>query len=69
VDDQDRDGARRLKRVRSRTSGFSVKAITLAVRRRGHDRAFSREGTPEQQNGRPTSWIHRGIWIVGPERP
>ena len=70
VDDED-DGARgTFRRVRSRTSGLSVNAMTLAVRKR--KRTCPSRGEQEREdekNGRTTSWIHLGIWIVGPSRP
>ena len=56
-------------RVRSRTSGFSVNAITLAVRKRKRtcpSLAASRNART-RRTGRPTSWIHRGTSIVGPQ--
>src|SRR5918994_3541141 len=63
------DGPRGIRsRVRSRTSGLSVHAITLAVRKRKRtcpSFAASRNARTSR-TGRTTSWIHRGIWIVGP---
>src|SRR5262245_47539030 len=55
-------------RVRSRTSGFSVNAITLAVRKRKRTwpSVLASRNARTSATGRTTSWIHRGIWIVGP---
>ena len=65
----DTDGPRGTSsRVRSRTSGFSVNAMTVAVRKRKRtcpSFAASRNARTSR-TGRTTSWIHRGIWIVGP---
>ena len=59
-------GSRR--RCRSRTSGFSRKAITDAARKRKSTwpsvPASIQPST--SRTGRPTSWIQRGIRIVGP---
>src|SRR5688572_12217046 len=64
------DGPRgTFRRVRSRTSGLSVNAMTLAVRKRKRtcpSFAASRNART-RRTGRTTSWIHLGIWIVGPE--
>jgi hypothetical protein len=58
-------GSRR--RVRSRTSGFNVNAITAAVRKRKRTcpSAAATKNPSTRSTGRPTSWIQRGIWIVG----
>ena len=64
------DGARgTFSRVRSRTSGFSVNAMTLAVRNRKSTwpSVDASRNARTSATGRTTSWIHRGIWIVGPE--
>ena len=64
------DGARGTsRRVRSRTSGLSVNAITLAVRKRKRTwpSVDASRNARSSATGRTTSWIHRGIWIVGPE--
>jgi hypothetical protein len=50
-------------RVRSRTKGFSVNAMTLAVRNRKRTcpSDFARRNARTSTTGRTTSWIHRGI--------
>ena len=57
-------GSRR--RVSSRTSGFRVKAITAAVRKRKRTWPSVRasRNASSSTTGRPTSWIQRGIRIL-----
>ncbi len=57
-------GSRR--RVRSRTSGFSVNAITADVRNRNRTcpSGLASRKTTRSSTGRTTSWIQRGIRIV-----
>jgi len=59
----------RRSRDRSRTSGLSVNAITDAVRNRKitWPRGRASRNATTTSTGRPTSWIQRGIRIVGPE--
>src|SRR3990172_5040446 len=57
-----------LSRVKSRTSGLSVNAITEAVRNRKSTcpSVWASRKTRTRRAGSPTSWTQRGILIVGP---